>query len=208
MRSEGAGDERAGAAVDWFLATVEARRELWLRVGMGVAGEPDVEAVVADTDGRWCDVRLVLGAVAPTPWRLRAVEAALTGTRPTVADVRRLVDAELDRHAHPLPRNGWKLDAAAGLVEQAYDAFWQEASKSGVILAGEALEGPDTATAVQVRNGERLVTDGPFAETKEQLGGFYLVECKDLDEAIEWAAKIPGAQNGTIEVRPVVNFEQ
>ena len=93
-------------------------------------------------------------------------------------------------------------------IMQAYDAFWQEASKRGVILAGEALEGPETATAVQVRNGERLVTDGPFAETKEQLGGFYLVECKDLDEAIGWAAKIPGAQNGTIEVRPVVNFEQ
>jgi len=93
-------------------------------------------------------------------------------------------------------------------VMQAYDAFWQEASKSGVILAGEALEQPETATAVKVRDGERLVTDGPFPETKEQLGGFYLVECKDLDEAIEWAAKIPGAQNGTIEVRPVVNFEQ
>ena len=67
---------------------------------------------------------------------------------------------------------------------------------------------PDTATTVKVRNGERLVTDGPFAETKEQLGGFYLLECKDLDEAIEWAAKIPGAQNGTIEVRPVMSFDE
>ena len=79
--------------------------------------------------------------------------------------------------------------------------------QNGTLLAGEALEMPETATTVKVRNGERLVTDGPFAETKEQLGGFYLVECKDLDEAIEWAAKIPGAQNGTIEVRPVMSFE-
>ena len=77
--------------------------------------------LTTDEDGSWRDVRLVLGAIAPTPWRLRAVEAALEGTRPTVAEVRRLVDAELDRHAHPLPGNGWKLDAAAGLVEQAYE---------------------------------------------------------------------------------------
>ena len=90
---------------------------------------------------------------------------------------------------------------------EAYDAFWQDISKNGTLLAGEALEMPETATTVKVRNGERLVTDGPFPETKEQLGGFYLVECKDLDEAIEWAAKIPGAQNGTIEVRPVMSFE-
>jgi hypothetical protein len=93
-------------------------------------------------------------------------------------------------------------------IMQAYDAFWREASDKGVILAGEGLQGPETATAVKVRNGERMVTDGPFAETKEQLGGFYLLECKDLDEAIEWAAKIPGAQNGTIEVRPVMNYDQ
>ena len=93
-------------------------------------------------------------------------------------------------------------------VMQAYDAFWQDVSKNGTLLAGEALEMPDTATTVKVRNGDRLVTDGPFAETKEQLGGFYLLECKDLDEAIEWAAKIPGAQNGTIEVRPVMSFDE
>ena len=93
-------------------------------------------------------------------------------------------------------------------VMQAYDAFWRDVSENGTLLAGEALEMPETATAVRVRGGERLVTDGPFAETKEQLGGFYLLECKDLDEAIEWAAKIPGAQNGTIEIRPVMNFEQ
>ena len=93
-------------------------------------------------------------------------------------------------------------------IMQAYDAFWQDASKNGVIVAGEALEGPDTATAVRVRDGERLVTDGPFPETKEQLGGFYLVECKDLDEAIEWAARIPGAEGGSVEVRPVMDYQR
>jgi hypothetical protein len=90
---------------------------------------------------------------------------------------------------------------------QAYDAFYRDATERGAWVVGEALEGPETATAVKVRDGERLVTDGPFPETKEQLGGFYILECKDLDEAIEWAAKIPGAQNGTIEVRPVMSFE-
>jgi CO/xanthine dehydrogenase FAD-binding subunit len=79
-----------------------------------------VTASVA-ADGTWDDVRIVLGALAPTPWRLTEVEDALRGTRPAVAEVRRLVDRVLDAHAHPLPRNGWKLDAAAGLVEQAVE---------------------------------------------------------------------------------------
>ena len=92
-------------------------------------------------------------------------------------------------------------------VMQAYEAFGREVHGSGAFVAGEGLQMPETATAVKVRDGERLVTDGPFPETKEQLGGFYLLECKDLDEAIEWAAKIPGAQNGTIEVRPVMSYE-
>jgi hypothetical protein len=60
---------------------------------------------------------------------------------------------------------------------------------------------------VRVRDGERMLTDGPFAETKEQLGGFYLLECNSLDEAIDWAAKIPGARFGSVEVRPVMNYE-
>ena len=68
---------------------------------------------------------------------------------------------------------------------------------------GEALQPTTTATTVRVRDGEALVTDGPFAETKEDLGGFYLFECQDLDEAIELAARIPGAQHGSIEVRPI-----
>jgi hypothetical protein len=95
----------------------------------------------------------------------------------------------------------------SGQVMQAYEAFGREVHGSGAFVAGEGLQTPETATAVKVRDGERLVTDGPFPETKEQLGGFYLLECKDLDEAIEWAAKIPGAQSGTIEVRPVMSYE-
>ena len=90
---------------------------------------------------------------------------------------------------------------------EAYGAFGQEIEDKGVYVAGEGLQPTATATTVRVRDGERLVTDGPFAETKEQLGGFYLLECKDLDEAIGWAAKIPGAQLGTVEVRPVMDYE-
>jgi hypothetical protein len=89
----------------------------------------------------------------------------------------------------------------------AYEAFGREVHGKGIYLAGEGLQPTSTATTVRVRDGERLVTDGPFAETKEQLGGFYLLECENLDEAIEWAAKIPGAQGGSIEVRPVMDYE-
>ena len=89
----------------------------------------------------------------------------------------------------------------------AYGAFGQEIEEKGVHVAGEGLQPTATATTVRVRDGERLITDGPFAETKEQLGGFYLLDCKDLDEAIGWAAKIPGAQSGHVEVRPVMDYE-
>ena len=90
---------------------------------------------------------------------------------------------------------------------EAYYAFGREVEERGAFLAGEGLQPTSAATTVRVRNNERLITDGPFAETKEQLGGFYLLECKDLDEAIEFAAKIPGAQDGSVEVRPVMNYE-
>ena len=92
-------------------------------------------------------------------------------------------------------------------VLEAYGAFGEEAGRAGVILAGEGLEPTSSATTVRVRDGERMLTDGPFAETKEQLGGFYLLECDSLDEAIEWASKIPGAASGSVEVRPVMNYE-
>ncbi len=85
-------------------------------------------------------------------------------------------------------------------------AFTQDLSKTGKNKGGAPLEQTATATTVRVRNGKTIVTDGPFAETKEQLGGYYLVKAKDLDEAISIAARIPGAKFGSIEVRPVVRI--
>ncbi len=84
-----------------------------------------------------------------------------------------------------------------------YGEFGKTMAERGVLQGGERLHFTTDATTVRVRNGEVLTTDGPFAETKEQLGGFYLVDCKDLDEAIEVASKIPGARVGSIEVRPI-----
>ena len=84
-----------------------------------------------------------------------------------------------------------------------YAAFGQEMTERGVLTGGERLRPTTDATTVQVRDGEVLTADGPFAETKEQIGGFYAVDCADLDEAIEIASKIPGARTGTIEVRPI-----
>jgi len=89
----------------------------------------------------------------------------------------------------------------------AYNAFTQEVRESGMSQGGEALHPVSAATTVRVRDGKTLTTDGPFAETKEQLGGFYLFTCKNLDEAIEYAAKIPGARNGSIEIRPIVEWD-
>jgi len=92
-------------------------------------------------------------------------------------------------------------------VMGAYEAFSREAAAAGVLLGGEGLEPTHTATTVRVRDNQTLTTDGPFAETREQLGGYYVVECVDLDEAIGWAARIPGAGSGSVEVRPVMNYE-
>ena len=89
---------------------------------------------------------------------------------------------------------------------QAYDAFWTHVSERGALKAGEALHPASTATTVRVRDGQTLTTDGPFAETKEILGGFYVVDVADLDEALEYAAMIPGAKTGSVEVRPIVDF--
>jgi hypothetical protein len=90
-----------------------------------------------------------------------------------------------------------------------WNKFEQELLDAGSNLAGEGLQPSNTATTVKIGEGdERIVTDGPFAETKEQLGGFYLLECKDLDEALEWAKKVPLQPGGSIEVRPVMDYEQ
>ena len=90
---------------------------------------------------------------------------------------------------------------------KAYDEFWAHVSERGVLKAGEALHPVSTATTVRVRDGQTMTTDGPFAETKEILGGFYVVDVADLDEALGYAAMIPGAKTGSIEVRPIVDFD-
>lgn len=87
-----------------------------------------------------------------------------------------------------------------------YFAFTQDVKARGQYVAGEALQPVSTATTVRVRNGSLVTTDGPFAETTEQLGGFYLIEARDLNEAIQVAGRIPSARLGSIEVRPVVDF--
>lgn len=92
----------------------------------------------------------------------------------------------------------------AGMQE--YFALNAEARAKNVFVVGEALHPTSSATSVRNRDGKLMTTDGPFAETREQLGGFYILDCKDLDEAIQWAGKIPGAKHGTIEIRPIVDF--
>jgi len=84
-----------------------------------------------------------------------------------------------------------------------YVEWMKMVTDRGLLQSGERLRRTSDATTVRVRNGEVLTTDGPFAETKEQLGGYFLVDCKDLDEATEVAAKIPGARHGSVEVRPI-----
>jgi hypothetical protein len=96
-------------------------------------------------------------------------------------------------------------DAMAAEMD-AYNAFTEHVRARGAMRAGEALHPSTAATTVRVREGKTIATDGPFAETKEALGGFYLVEAADLDEAIGYAAMIPGAKHGSIEVRPVFDF--
>ena len=97
--------------------------------------------------------------------------------------------------------------AEFGAMMQGYENFGEETGAAGVFVAGDALQPVSTATSVSVRNGQAQVTDGPFAETKETLGGYYLLDCKDLEEAQAYAAKIPSAAYGTIEVRPVMIFD-
>ena len=94
----------------------------------------------------------------------------------------------------------------AKIMEEHYH-FTNSVNERGINLGGEALDGVDTATTVRVRNDETLTTDGPFAETKEVLGGFYLIEVADLDAAIAVAAELPGSWHGSVEVRPVWDFE-
>jgi len=103
----------------------------------------------------------------------------------------------------------WKAMSpeASQKLFQDYGAFTKSIVDTGNFKAGEALQPISTATTVRVREGKTLTTDGPFAETREQLGGFYLIDAKDLDEAIAIAARIPSAKIGSIEVRPIQHFD-
>jgi hypothetical protein len=93
---------------------------------------------------------------------------------------------------------------AAMLAE--YEAYDRTVQEAGVFVSGEGLQPTATARTVRVRDGAPLYTDGPFAETREQLGGYYVLECADFDEAMRWAEKIPGAASGCVEVRPVIDY--
>ena len=91
---------------------------------------------------------------------------------------------------------------------QRWGAFYEELMGSGAYLAGEGLDATSSAVTVRIKDGEAVHTDGPFAETREQLGGFYLLECADLDAALGWAAKVPDlGEGGCVEVRPVMDYE-
>jgi hypothetical protein len=100
-----------------------------------------------------------------------------------------------------LPKSEWD-----GLMGE-YFAFTDAIQKSGHYIGGEALQPVQTATTVRVRHGKLSTTDGPFAETKEQLGGFYLINARDLNDAIQVASKIPSARLGSVEVRPIMEFK-
>ena len=102
------------------------------------------------------------------------------------------------------PQTPEEYQAAA----QAWYAFGEEARAAGVLLSNNGLSPIADATTVRVREGKTLITDGPFAETHEQLGGYYLLDCQDLDEAMRWAEKIPTAKYGSIEIRPLNQWSQ
>jgi hypothetical protein len=100
-----------------------------------------------------------------------------------------------------------RSEADNNLLNDAYVAYTRALREAGVLLGGDALQSITTATTVRVRQGKTTMTDGPFAETKEQLGGYYLIDVPDLDAALKWAERLPSAQTGSIEVRPLANYE-
>jgi hypothetical protein len=106
------------------------------------------------------------------------------------------------------PSAGPDMQSPEGQAQmQHWMTYTQELAETGALKAGEALQGAETATTVRERDGQTLTTDGPFAETKEVLGGFYLIDVPDLDAALEWASKMPNIKYGTVEVRPVQTFD-
>jgi hypothetical protein len=111
---------------------------------------------------------------------------------------------EEDAPADEAPSPATPLDAEAAPSREEYERFNATYGAQRVLLGGAELQPTETATSVRVRNGDVLLTDGPFAETKEQLAGYYVIECETLDDAIRVAAAVPGARSGTIEIRPQV----
>jgi len=106
-----------------------------------------------------------------------------------------------------VPSAGRPAPEDGGASSQQWFDYTQELQDTGVHVAGEGLEPIDCATTVRVRDGETLITDGPFADTKEMLGGFYVIDVADRDEALRWAAKMPSIAYGSTEVRPVMVFD-
>jgi len=106
------------------------------------------------------------------------------------------------------PTEGGPTPEELQAMHPRWNAYTQSLSDAGVLVAGDALEGIDTATTVRERSGETVLTDGPFAETKEILGGYYLIDVPDLDAALKWAAQVPNAPYGSVEVRPVMVFPE
>ena len=104
------------------------------------------------------------------------------------------------------PATGPQNEAEGQKLHAEYMTFTQTIVESGEFAEGAPLQGTETATSVRVRNGKAATTDGPFAETKEHLGGYYVVDVKDLDRALELAAQLPDARTGVIEVRPVMDM--
>jgi hypothetical protein len=119
-------------------------------------------------------------------------------------DMRYLILIYEQNSANPSPEPPAPGDVLA--TSAAYNAYTQMLKERGAFLGGDALQPVTTATTVRVRDGETMTTDGPFAETKEALGGFYMIEAADLDEALEFAAACPAAQYGSIEIRPIWEY--
>src|SRR3954468_9582024 len=101
-----------------------------------------------------------------------------------------------------IPPDGWTSPDAP--QPEDWNAYTQALIEAGIMVNGAGLQGVETATTVQVRGGERLLTDGPFADTKEHLLGFYVIDVPDLDTALDWAAKVPNVRTGSVEVRPIL----
>jgi hypothetical protein len=101
--------------------------------------------------------------------------------------------------------SGWQnlSEEERGSFMQRYRDFTDELRSAGALVGGDRLQPTANATTVRVRDGEQLVTDGPFTETKEQLGGYYLIEAESIDEAIQWATKLPGSHHGSVEIRAI-----